>query len=86
MQCVTLHVVQKTVSAKAAQILPPFMGGGQTGIHTGDGCGHGFMHGFTCGNNRGDGSGSRDQVSPHKWVPMSVSQLSLLCQVLGEDP
>lgn len=82
MQCVTLHVVQKTVSAKAAQILPPFMGGGQTGVHTGNGWGHGFMH----GDNRGDGSGSRGQASPHKWVPMSVSQLSLLCQVMGEDP
>lgn len=82
MQCVTLHVVQKTVSAKAAQILPRFTGGGQTGVHTGNGWGNGFMH----GGNRGDGSGSRDQAGPHKWVPMSVSQLSLLCQVMGEDP
>ena len=84
MQCVTLHRPNSTVSGKAnwrRQI--EATGGAQTGINSGNGTGCGFRH----GGNNGNGASPVENAyqAPLVFVSRGVSQLSLLCQVMGEE-
>lgn len=76
--CITLHRVACITAAKFGPV-PLDIGVNIFGNGNGNGCGN--KH----GGRDGDGRGESRNAAPASLVCTGVAQLSLLCQVMGEE-